>query len=74
MPHKILIIFKYIFVIPIIYLLIFEAVFRILIVIFTLNSDIIFYGLNKNISINLHSIRKGEFLIVNDETFKKKPY
>ena len=28
--------------------------------VFTLNSDIIFYGLNKNISINLHSIRKGE--------------
>ena len=72
MPHKILTIFKYIFLIPIIYLFIFEVVLRILIIVFTLNSDIIFYGLNKNISINLHSIRKGEFLIVNDENILRK--
>ena len=50
---------------PILYLLLFELILRISIFFFTLNSGILVYGINKNISLTLHSISKGEFYIVN---------
>ena len=56
----------YLFIIlPLSYLLIFEFILRISIFLFTFNSGILIYGINKNISLTLHSISKGEFYIVN---------
>ncbi len=56
----------YLFIIlPLSYLLIFEFILRISIFLFTFNSGILIYGIDKNISLTLHSISKGEFYIVN---------
>ena len=44
----------------------FEIVLRIFIFLFTLNSGILVYGINKNIILNLHSIKKKEFYISNN--------
>ena len=52
-------------ILPISYLLLFEIILRVAIFLFTFNSGILIYGINKNISLSLHSISKGEFYIVN---------
>ena len=54
------------FFLPFIYLISLEVILRLILFIFTLNADIFFYGLNKNINLSLHSIMKGEFYISND--------
>ncbi len=50
-------------ILPISYLLIFELILRIIIFLFTLNLTIFVYGIDKNITLTLHSISKGEFYI-----------
>lgn len=52
-------------ILPLSYLLLFELILRVAIFLFTFNSGILIYGINKNISLSLHSISKGEFYIVN---------
>ena len=52
-------------ILPISYILLFELILRVAIFLFTFNSGILIYGINKNISLSLHSISKGEFYIVN---------
>ena len=52
-------------ILPLSYLLLFELMLRVAIFLFTFNSGILIYGINKNISLSLHSISKGEFYIVN---------
>ncbi len=66
MHYKIISIFKIIFFLPIIYLTIFEIFLRLLIFLFTFNPDIMMYGINKNINIELHSIKNKELYISND--------
>tara|TARA_B100000989_G_C19527142_1_gene467546 strand:- start:1322 stop:2287 length:966 start_codon:yes stop_codon:yes gene_type:complete len=62
-------------VLPIIYLLLFEISIRALVFILTLNTQIFEYGFNKNIKLSLHSIRKGEFFISNENSYLyKKDY
>lgn len=51
---------------PFIFLFAIEFFLRIFIFIITTNSGIIFYGINKNITLSLHSIIKGEFYITNN--------
>ena len=53
-------------ILPILYILAFEIILRIIIFLFTLNSGILVYGINKNINLNLHSIKKKEFYISNN--------
>tara|TARA_B100001250_G_scaffold303986_1_gene265787 strand:+ start:657 stop:1619 length:963 start_codon:yes stop_codon:yes gene_type:complete len=53
-------------ILPLIYLLTLEIIIRIIIFLFTLNSGILVYGINKNINLNLHSIKKKEFYISNN--------
>ena len=53
-------------ILPILYILAFEIILRIFIFLFTLNSGILVYGINKNINLNLHSIKKKEFYISNN--------
>ena len=53
-------------ILPILFILAFEIILRIFIFLFTLNSGILFYGINKNINLNLHSIKKKEFYISNN--------
>ena len=52
-------------ILPLSYLLLFELMLRVAIFLFTFNSGILIYGINKNISLSLHSISKGQFYIVN---------
>ena len=59
-------IIKIFIVLPILYLFAFEIILRIIIFLFTLNSGILVYGINKNINLNLHSIKKKEFYISNN--------
>ena len=62
-------------VLPIIYFLFFETSIRALIFILTLNTQIFEYGFNDNIKLSLHSIRKGEFFISNENYYlNKKKY
>lgn len=66
MYYKIISIFNIILFLPLIYLTIFEILLRLIIFLFTLNSDIMIYGINKNINIELHSIKNRELYISND--------
>ena len=50
-------------ILPISYLLIFELILRVTIFLFTFNLTILVYGIDKNITLTLHSISKGEFYI-----------
>lgn len=56
-------IIKIILLLPIIYFFSFEIIIRIIIFLLTFNTSILEYGFNKNINLNLHSIKKGEFYI-----------
>ncbi len=60
------------FILPIIYLIGIEIILRIVIFLITLNSGILVYGINKNINLNLHSIKKKEFFILNNSKFFNK--
>ena len=60
------------FILPIIYLIGLEIILRIVIFLITLNSGILVYGINKNINLNLHSIKKKEFFILNNSKFFNK--
>jgi len=51
---------------PILYLFSFEIIIRIFIFLLTFNSGILVYGINKNINLNLHSLKKKEFYISNN--------
>ena len=66
MYFKIKKIINIVITLPIIYIIFFEIFFRIIIFLFTLNSSIFFYGLDKNIILNLHSIKNREFFITNN--------
>ncbi len=66
MHYKIISILNIIIFLPIIYLTIFETFLRLIIFLFTLNSDIMMYGINKNINLELHSIKNRELYISND--------
>ena len=66
MHYKIISIFNIILFLPLIYLIITEILLRLIIFLFTLNSDIMVYGINKNINIELHSIKNRELYISND--------
>ena len=57
---------KYIIILPIIYLFSIELILRLLIFIFTLNSSILIYGINNNITLTLHSLKKLELHISDD--------
>jgi len=64
---------KFFILIPIIYLISFELILRLLIFILTLNSSIFFYGINNNISLDLHSLKKMELYISdNYKVFNKE--
>ena len=54
---------KFFITIPIIYLFSIELILRLLIFIFTLNSSIFVYGINKNINLTLHSLKNLELHI-----------
>ena len=69
MYYKIINFFKFCFFLPIIYLISFEIILRFIIFFLTLNSNIIIYGINKNISLQLFSIIKKEFYIINETKF-----
>ena len=66
MHYKIISILNIIIFLPIIYLTIFEIFLRLIIFLFTFNSDIMMYGINKNINLELHSIKNRELYISND--------
>tara|TARA_Y100000992_G_C21273261_1_gene498253 strand:+ start:3405 stop:4367 length:963 start_codon:yes stop_codon:yes gene_type:complete len=66
MYFKVKKIIKFFIFLPFAYLIFFELFLRVLIFLITLNSEILEYGFNKNINLSLHSIRKGEFYIVNN--------
>ena len=66
MHYKIINIFNIILFLPLGYLIISEIFLRLIIFLFTLNSDIMVYGLNKDINIELHSIKNRELYISND--------
>ena len=66
MYFKIKKIINIVITLPIIYIIFFEIFFRIIVFLFTLNSSIFFYGLDKNIILNLHSIKNREFFITNN--------
>tara|TARA_B100000989_G_C19522900_1_gene465186 strand:+ start:1434 stop:2387 length:954 start_codon:yes stop_codon:yes gene_type:complete len=66
MHYKIINIFNIILFLPVIYLTIFEISLRLIIFLFTFNLDIMMYGFNKNINLELHSIKNREFYISND--------
>ncbi len=51
---------------PIIFILIIEIILRTLVFILISNPNIFYYGINKNISLNLHSIKEKEFYITNN--------
>jgi len=51
---------------PILYLFALEIIIRIFIFLLTFNSGILVYGINKNINLNLHSLKKKEFYISNN--------
>ena len=70
MYYKIIRIVYFFFTLPILYLLIIEFFIISLIFIISLNSSVFLYGIDKNISINLHSITNGELYITNTN-FKK---
>lgn len=70
MYYKIIRIVYFFFTLPILYLFIIEFFIRSLIFIISLNSSVFLYGIDKNISINLHSITSGELYITNTN-FKK---
>ncbi len=70
MYYKIIRLFYFFFTLPILYLLIIEIFIRSLIFIISFNYSVFLYGIDKNISINLHSITKGELYITNTN-FKK---
>ena len=70
MYYKIIRLFIFFFTLPILYLLIIEIFIRLLIFIISFNYSVFLYGIDKNISINLHSITKGELYITNTN-FKK---
>lgn len=59
-------------ILPIIYLLLFEILIRALIFILTLNTQIFEYGFNNSIKLSLHSIKKGEFFISNENSYFDK--
>ena len=64
---------KYIIILPIIYLFSIELILRLLIFIFTLNSSILIYGINNNITLTLHSLKKLELHISdNQKAFNPK--
>lgn len=65
MYYKIRKIIYFFFALPILYLLVFEIFFRSLIFIISLNYSVFLYGIDKNISINLHSLTNGELYITN---------
>ena len=54
---------KFFILLPIIYLFSIELILRLLIFIFTLNSSILVYGINNNITLTLHSLKKFELHI-----------
>ncbi len=54
---------KFVIILPIIYLFSIELILRLLIFIFTLNSSILIYGINNNITLTLHSLKKLELHI-----------
>lgn len=72
MYFKIKKIINIVITLPIIYIIFFEIFFRIIVFLFTLNSSIFFYGLDKNIILNLHSIKNREFFITNNGIKLKK--
>ena len=73
MFSKILKFIKFFFLFPIIYLLLVELLLRLLIFALTLNSGILVYGVNNNISLSLHSLKKMEFHIAdNYKVFNKE--
>jgi len=57
---------------PLVYLFVFEIIIRLLIFLFTLNSGILVYGINKNIDLNLHSVKKKEFYILDNSKVLNK--
>lgn len=69
MYYKIINFCKFYFLLPLVYLISFEIILRLVIFFLTLNSNIIIYGINKNISLKLFSITKKEFYIINEAKF-----
>ncbi len=67
MYFKIKKIINIVITLPIIYIIFFEISFRIIVFLFTLNSSIFFYGFDKSIILNLHSVKNREFFISNNE-------
>ena len=64
---------KFFIFLPIIYLISFELILRLLIYILTLNSSILVYGINNNITLSLHSLKKFELHISdNYKVFNKE--
>ena len=70
---------KFFIILPSIYLFSIELILRLLIFIFTLNSSILVYGINNNITLTLHSLKKLELHIsdnykVFNPEHKNQPY
>ena len=70
---------KFFIILPLIYLFSIELILRLIIFIFTLNSSILVYGINNNITLTLHSLKKLELHIsdnykVFNPEHKNQPY